>query len=68
MGTKFRVLKFAQLFIHRSEMSRFFYNHEKHEIKALLTRREGNHGARVTLARGLPQHLHISCFLYMTCL
>ena len=43
-------------------MSRFFYNHEKHEIKALLTRREGNRGARVTLARGLPQHLHISFF------
>ena len=43
-------------------MSQCFYNHEIYEIKALLTRREGNHGARVTLARRLPQHLHISFF------
>ena len=35
-------------------MSQCFYNHEIYEIKALLTGREGNRGARVTLARGLP--------------
>ena len=49
-------------------MSQCFYNHEiiLYEIKALLTRREGNHGARVTLARGLPQHLHTSFFFFST--
>ena len=31
-------------------------------LKALFTRREGNPCARVALARGLPQHSHISSF------
>ena len=33
-----------------------------HAIKALFTRREGNPDARVTVARGLPWHMHISFF------